>query len=160
MIKSFSKELLITYFGDLAKDNSYAADYFNDESIFIHTLINLPSLELNKKLKFVREQLTSPEENTELIIGLAEILLPLFEEEYPSDNRPRIALGLSRKAIAGKLARQKVSKARLLLKNANNNLEKFQSFDDFAVDFANKLNIDLDSIPQELLSTYYHSAYT
>ena len=42
-------------------------------------------------------------QNRHLAIKIAEVVLPIFEEEYPEDNRPRKAIEAARLYLAGEI---------------------------------------------------------
>jgi excinuclease UvrABC ATPase subunit len=59
---------------------------------------------LRDKYWFVCKKLATKEENQKIAIGVAEIVLPLFEKRYPDDKRPREAIEAAKQYAAGRIS--------------------------------------------------------
>ena len=51
-------------------------------------------------------------QNQHIVIKIAEVVLPIFEEKYPEDNRPRKAIEAARLYLAGEIGIEELAAAR------------------------------------------------
>jgi len=69
------------------------------------------SIPLQDKYWFFCCRVFTNSQNQHLAIKIAEAVLPIFEEEYPSDNRPRKAIEAARLYLAGEIGVEELEDA-------------------------------------------------
>jgi hypothetical protein len=67
---------------------------------------------LMDKFWFVCKKLATNEQNQLIAIGIAEIVLPIFEKKHPNDNRPRKAIQAAKDYLNGNISIGKLNLAR------------------------------------------------
>jgi hypothetical protein len=70
------------------------------------------SIPLQDKYWFFCLRVFTDSQNQHLAIKIAEVVLPIFEEQYPSDNRPRKAIEAARLYLAGEIDIEELETAR------------------------------------------------
>ena len=76
---------------------------------------NIP---LEDKYWFFCHRVFTDSQNQHFAIKIAEVVLPIFEEEYPEDNRPRKSIEAARLYIAGEIGIEELEEARAAAWNA------------------------------------------
>jgi hypothetical protein len=92
MKKEFTKEFILSERGCYSRDQVNALSFINNETI---TLKDMLTSELPLKDKFwwlCKKCELTKDENVLIAIKCAKIVLHLFEEKYPNDDRPRKAI--------------------------------------------------------------------
>jgi hypothetical protein len=106
MKKVFSKEYMIENRG--CYEEEQVIDLFFRESnndITIDDILN-SEIPIEHKAWFVfRKVDLKNDDKIKLTIGTAKVVLPIFEKEYPTDNRPRMAIEASEKYLKGEITR-------------------------------------------------------
>jgi len=69
------------------------------------------SIPLQDKYWFFCSRVFTNRQNQHFAIKIAEVVLPIFEEEYPEDNRPRKAIEAARLYLAGEIGIEKLEDA-------------------------------------------------
>jgi len=157
MKKIFCKEQIINDLTYLLKDNPKLLEYLPEKNIRIETLLKQPGISLYSKLKLIRSNLTQGFENFEFAIGLAEIVLPSFEREFPSDCRPREAIMISRKFVEGRYARLELQKATTELNAIKSKILLVPSFEEYKVILSSLFFLEFDQIIVEQISNIYEN---
>jgi hypothetical protein len=106
MKKVFSKEYMIENRG-CYKEKRVIDLFFkdSDNDVTIDDILN-SEIPLKDKFWFVFLKTNmSNDDKTNLAIETAKIVLPIFENEFPSDNRPRMAIEASEKYLKGEITR-------------------------------------------------------
>ena len=70
---------------------------------------NIP---LEDKYWFFCRRVFTDSQNRHLAIKIAEVVLPIFEEQYPEDSRPRKAIEAARLYLAGEIGKEELEAAR------------------------------------------------
>ena len=75
-------------------------DFMSKDEITLTSIID-SSIRLKDKYWFVCKKLLSKEQNQQLAIGFAEIVLKIYEKKYPENKAPREAIQAAKDYLAG-----------------------------------------------------------
>jgi hypothetical protein len=83
-----------------------------DREVVSYKDILQSNISLEDKYWFFCKRVFTDSQNQHIAIKIAEVVLPIFEEEYPSDNRPRKAIEAARLYLTGHISLEKLLTAR------------------------------------------------
>ena len=69
-------------------------------------------ISLKDKYWFVCKKLATKEQNQQIAVRVAEIVLPVYERRYPDDKRPREAIEAAKQFIAGHISLEELRRKR------------------------------------------------
>ena len=88
MKKRFSKQFMREHKGCYSLEKLEACSFMKNKVVTLKAIL-LSEISLKDKFWFVIKQIASKEENIEIAINLAEIVLDIYEKQYPEDKRIR-----------------------------------------------------------------------
>ena len=88
MKKRFSKQFMKENKGCYSLEKLEACSFMKNRVVTLKAIIH-SEISLKDKFWFVIKQTASKEENIEIAINLAEIMLDIYEKQYPEDKRIR-----------------------------------------------------------------------
>lgn len=100
MQQIFTKEFMDRNSGCYSSVKLYACSFMKLETITLSSIVK-SEIRLKDKFWFVCEILATRQQNKQIAIDVAEIVLPIFEKMYPDDKRPREAVEAAKAFIAG-----------------------------------------------------------
>jgi hypothetical protein len=110
MKTTFSKEFLLANHGCYTEAKLLEL-LVNRKSVKASTILK-SSIPLKDKYWFFCYNVFSPKENKQIAIATAEAVLPLFEEKYPEDLRPRKAIEAAKGYLEGSVSLKELQAAR------------------------------------------------
>ena len=82
-----------------------------DREVVSYEDILQSSISLEDKYWFFCHRVFTDSQNRHLAIKIAEVVLPIFEEQYPEDSRPRKAIEAARLYLAGEIGKEELEDA-------------------------------------------------
>lgn len=155
MIKKLTKEHLLNECSYLYKSFPEIDNYLINDSISINNLIELQNLNLNLKLKLIRQHLTLSSENFEFAIGIAEFLLPKLDGIVSDVSKLQHCINIGKKYRTGELIRIEYENGKRILDKAENNLDEFQNFNEFKERLEGNFGIGELPISETAIYSYY-----
>lgn len=110
MQQEFTKEYMLANCGCYSEEELMACSFMAGEVVTLSAIVHSEIL-LKDKFWFVCKKLTNLEENRQIAIDVATIVLPIFESRYPGDDRPRKAIEAAKEYIDGRIAREELAAA-------------------------------------------------
>jgi hypothetical protein len=110
IMKQFTREFLLANHGCYTEAKLLEL-LGNRKSVKASTIIK-SSIPLKDKYWFFCYNVFSPKENKQIAIAAAEAVLPLFEEKYPEDLRPRKAIEAAKGYLEGHISLEELQAAR------------------------------------------------
>ena len=104
MQQSFTKQFMYENCGCYNPEQLNACSFMQVEGQVTLKSIIESEIPLKDKYWFVCQKIATKEENQQIAITVAEMVLPIFEEKYPSDKRPREAIEAAKMYIAGHIS--------------------------------------------------------
>jgi hypothetical protein len=114
MQQYFTKDFMLDNCGCYNKNRheTLLSCFINEQdSITLVSIFN-SEIPLKDKYWFLCKILATKEENQQIAIRVAEIVLPIFEKRYPDDKRPREAIGAAKAFIIGHISLDKLIEKR------------------------------------------------
>jgi hypothetical protein len=102
MKQSFTKDFMIANKGCYSVKELEACSFMKNDNISLKSILQ-SEIHLLDKLWFLCHKLATNEENQEIAIRVAEIVLPIYEEKYPDNKAPREAIEAAKQYLAGKI---------------------------------------------------------
>lgn len=96
----FTREFMENNRGCYSVEYLNSLSFMNSEPITLKSILE-SEIPLKDKYWFVCKKLATKEQNKEIAISVAEIVLPIYEKHYPKDKRPREAIEAAKQYIAG-----------------------------------------------------------
>lgn len=105
MQQTFTKQFMQENCGCYKQINGKldACSFMQKETISLSDIVN-SEIPLKDKYWFVCKKLATKEENQQIAIKVAEIVLPLYEKKYPDNKAPREAIEAANKFIGGHIS--------------------------------------------------------
>lgn len=101
MTKEFTKEWMRNNKGCYSLEQLNDCDFMKyDEPITLDMILE-SSIRLKDKYWFACKKLATKEQNQLIAIGVAEIVLEIYEKEYPNNKAPREAIQAAKDYLAG-----------------------------------------------------------
>ena len=100
MKQSVSKTFMKLNRGCYSLEKLNSCSFMCATSITLETIIN-SEISLKDKYWFVCKKLATKEENQQIAVKVAEIVLPIFEKQYPKNKAPREAIKSAKSYISG-----------------------------------------------------------
>jgi hypothetical protein len=97
MNQSFTKEFM------LANRGCYDSGHFLMKDTTLKEIVE-SEIRIKDKFWFICKKLATKEENQQIAIRLAEIVLPIYEKRYPENKAPREAIEAAKSYIAGHIS--------------------------------------------------------
>jgi hypothetical protein len=104
MQKVFSKQFMIDNRGCYTLEQLEDCSFMKVEDFVTLESILKSEIGLSDKFWFVCYKSATNEENQQIAIWVAEIVLPIFEEQFPDDKRPRQCIEAAQQFIAGNIS--------------------------------------------------------
>jgi len=97
----------------IREDKLFSCSFMQDKNkdITLRSIVE-SEIPLKDKYWFVCKKLATKEENQQIAIRVSEIVLPIFENKYPNDKRPREAIEAAKAFIAGHINLKELIKIR------------------------------------------------
>lgn len=100
MQTTFTKQFMSTNRGCYSVIKLRSCSFMQSEEITLDSILQ-SEIPLRHKYWFVCKKPASKQENRQIAIGVAEIVLHIYERRYPDDMRPREAIKAAKQFIAG-----------------------------------------------------------
>ena len=100
MTKTFTPEFMAANCGCYDQEQLAACSFMATNPITLESIIH-SEIPLKDKYWFVCRKVLTKEQNQQVAIYCAELVLPIFEKRYPEDKRPREAIEAAKAFIAG-----------------------------------------------------------
>jgi hypothetical protein len=115
MQQLFTKEFMLANAGCYVDEDDtsklMACSFMQKEAITLSDILH-SKIPLKDKYWFVCRKLATKEQNQQIAITVAEIVLPIFEKRYPDDKRPREAIDSAKSFIAGHISLEELERKR------------------------------------------------
>jgi len=111
MQQSFTKQFMQDHCGCYSLSKLSACSFMNSEPISLESIL-VSKIPFKDKFWFICKQLATKEENQQIAIRLAEIVLPIYERRYPDNKAPREAIEAYKAFIAGTIGLDELLKKR------------------------------------------------
>lgn len=109
MQTEFTKEYILANCYPFTKEELSYFHFMKKDNIQLESII-LEAIPIAKKFKFVCHNLKKKEEIPKIALDIAGIVLPIFEEANPEDNRMRDAIAAGRDYQNGRISTQEFGK--------------------------------------------------
>src|ERR1700744_4644627 len=103
MQQNFTKKYMLNNCGCYTKQRLLSCSFMVQEDITLESILK-SEIPVRDKYWFVCKKLTTKEQNKQIAIAVAELVLPLFDRRYPEDKRPREAIEAAKAFIAGHIS--------------------------------------------------------
>jgi hypothetical protein len=103
MKQSFTKDFMRANKGCYSIAELEACSFMKNDEISLQSILQSEII-LKDKFWFVCHKLATNEENKEIAIRVAEIILPIYEEKYPDNKTPRNAIEAAKQYIRGNIS--------------------------------------------------------
>ena len=110
MKQIFSKQFMIENKGCYSDEQLMNCSFMSNERITLKSILE-SEIPDTHKWWFVIRKLATKEQRKRIAIKLAEMVLPIYEKDYPDDKRPREGIKAAKDYLKGK-----ISKAELMEK--------------------------------------------
>jgi len=110
MQTEFSLEFLLENTG-CRKSEQIENLFPKDREVVSYKDILQSNIPLEEKYWFFCHRVFTDSQNRHLAIKIAEVVLPIFEDKYPEDNRPRKAIEAARLYLAGEIGIEELEAA-------------------------------------------------
>lgn len=111
MQQTFSHDYMKDNCGCYSEVQLMQCSFMQKDTVLLEDIIS-SEIPLKDKYWFVCKKLATKEQNQQIAISVAEIVLPIFEKCYPDDKRPRLAIEAAKQYIAGHISLDKLIEAR------------------------------------------------
>jgi immunity protein Imm5 of predicted polymorphic toxin system len=114
MDQTFTKQFMMDNCGCYDKYNYQQlmnCSFINQEPITLESILN-SEIPLRDKYWFVCKKLVTKEQNQQIAIKVAEIVLPIYERRYPNNKALREAIEAAKQYIAGHISLKELRKKR------------------------------------------------
>lgn len=106
MQQSFTRSFMQDNYGCYTQNQLNTCSFMKDE-ILLTDIIN-SEIPLKDKYWFVCKKVATKEQNQQITIAVAEIVLPIYEKRY-NDTRPREAIEAAKQFIAGHITLEQLN---------------------------------------------------
>ena len=103
MQQQFTKDFMIANSGCYDEQKLLSLSFMRNEDITLKSIVE-SEIPLRDKFWFVCKKLATKEENQQITINVAEIVLPIYEKHYPDNKAPREAIEAAKQYIAGHIS--------------------------------------------------------
>ncbi len=100
MQTEFTKEFMRNNSGCYSEEQLDRCSFMSTEPVTLESILN-SEISIKDKYWFVCKKSATKEENQQIAIGVAELILYIYERKYPDDKRPREAIRAARDYLAG-----------------------------------------------------------
>jgi hypothetical protein len=118
MKQDFTKKFMQDNCGCYSKEQLMNCSFMKSEIITLQSILD-SEISIKDKYWFVCKKLATKEQNQQIAIGVAEIVLVIFENKYPDDKRPREAIQAAKDYLSGVIGIDKLRKKRAAAAAAN-----------------------------------------
>lgn len=107
MKKELTREFVMSERGCYSREQAAGLSFMKNNQFTVLDVVN-SEIPLKDKYWFITKKCLSTQENQELAIGVASIVLEIYENEYPNDKRPREAIQAAKDYLAGVIGIQEL----------------------------------------------------
>src|SRR3990167_7344763 len=100
-MKTFTKQFMHENRGCYSEQQLNECDFMKFDEPITLDMILISSISLKDKYWFVCKKLLRKEQNQQLAIGVAEIVLEIYETKYPKNAAPRKAIQAAKDYLSG-----------------------------------------------------------
>lgn len=111
MQKTFTKKFMEDKCGCYDNNQLHKCSFMQLKTITLNSIIN-SEIPLKDKYWFVCRKVATKEQNQQIAIDVAEIVLPIYEKRYPEDKKPREAIEAAKQYLAGHISLDALIKKR------------------------------------------------
>jgi hypothetical protein len=111
MKKIFTVEFMQLNCGCYKPDKLASCSFMKQETITLESIIK-SEIPLKDKFWFICKKVVSKEQNQQIAISVAEIVLPIYEKRYLNDIRVRECIEAAKQFIAGHISIEELNKKR------------------------------------------------
>lgn len=104
-MQTFTKEFILENGGCyLAEQLQQLISDHGDKPITLMDIVSNENIPLKDRYWFLCKKVNNKQQNQQLAIEVAEIVLPIYEKIYPGDNRVREAIEADKQYLAGHIS--------------------------------------------------------
>ena len=103
MKQTFTKEFMEANCGCYSMEQLAECSFMKLPEITLESIIH-SEIRLKDKFWFICKKLATKEENQQIAIRCAEIVLPIYEKRYPENKAPREAIEAAKSYLAGHIS--------------------------------------------------------
>ncbi len=111
MQKTFNRQFMVSNKGCYSLGKLDNCSFMKNETISLTDIVD-SEIELKDKFWFVCKKLATKEQNQKIAIGVASIVLEIYEAKYPDNKSPRIAIEVAKLFLEGKATISQLREAR------------------------------------------------
>lgn len=98
MQKEFTKEFMQRNKGCYTDEQLSRCSFMSQELITLESIL-ASEIPFRDKYWFVCQKLAGNDQNIKIAVAAAEIVLPIYEDKYPDDDRPRKAIDAAKSGL-------------------------------------------------------------
>jgi hypothetical protein len=111
LTKTFSKQFMIDNRGCYTLEQLEDCSFMKVEDFVTLESILESEIDLKDKFWFVCRKAANKSQNQKISVAVAEIVLPIFEEQYPDDKRPAQCIEATKKFLTGDISLEQLNNA-------------------------------------------------